>query len=110
MSWLPRTTVVVPIDFSESAPDAVQAAIELAGTRGGVHVLHVVTPVDYMSSGAMLGAGEEEERKNEAGAALAEFLKRHNFADATPVVRAGDPSRQITAYAAERRADLIVIP
>ena len=110
MNWLPRTAVVVPIDFSESAPDAIRAAIDLGATPGDVHVLHAVTPLDYMSSGSMLGADDEEERISQARANLADFLKRHDLTDVTSVVRTGDPGRQITMYAHEVRADLIVIP
>lgn len=111
MSWLPKNTVVVPVDFSESSADAIRTALQLVGRPVDLHVIHVMLPVDYLSPGAMLGTGDttETQRLSDAERRLAEFLKPLQATGCKTSCRLGDPGLDITEYAKHVRADLIVI-
>ncbi|HBH52796.1 MAG TPA: universal stress protein [Planctomycetaceae bacterium] len=110
MAWFPRSKVVVPIDFSEASQPAVEAAREMVAQPEDLHVLHVLVPLDYAHPGALTPAFDEKERLETTRRHLAEFLARHRLAEAHAIVRLGDPGLDITDYAAEIQADLIVIP
>lgn len=110
MSWPPKNSVVVPVDFSESSADAVAAALQFAAQPGGVHVIHVLLPLDYMSPGVVFATGSDDARIESTEKHLAEFLKKHSPAGVQSRVLVGDPGSEITNYATRAKADLIVIP
>ncbi len=111
MAWLPKKCVVVPIDFSASAPVAVATALELVEKPGDVHVIHV------LMGGSDRGLQHQRAHvpDNEPWAAagrrrLTDFLKQHGIVDVVEAILLGDPGFAITDYAREQQADLIVIP
>lgn len=110
MAWFPRSKVVVPIDFSDASPAAVQAAAEMVASPADLHVVHVLVPLDYVHPGALTPAFDESERQQVARRHLDEFLARLGLSKVQAVVRLGDPGLDITEYADEIKADLIVIP
>ena len=95
MAWLPQKTVVVPIDFSGTSVEAVGTALELVDSPSDVHVLHVVMPLDNMSSGMNWGAIDDRSREEAVEEHFGEFLKTHGFTGVTTVVRVGDPGLEI---------------
>lgn len=110
MSWIPKRTVVVPIDFAESSADAIATAIEHVTKPADVHVIHVLLPLDYMSPGMVFDMSAEKSRTEATEKHLAEYLKKHGFAGVQSSIRLGDPGHEVTEYAAEVKAELIVIP
>jgi len=110
MAWFPRGKVVVPIDFSQASQPAVEAAREMVANPADLHVLHVLVPLDYVHPGAITPAFDEKERLETTRRHLVEFLAKAGLGDAQAVVRLGEPGLDITDYAAEIHADLIVIP
>jgi nucleotide-binding universal stress UspA family protein len=110
MPWPPKNTVVVPIDFSESSADAVATAVQLAAQPAGVHVIHVLLPLDYMSPGMVFEAASEDQRKAATEKHLAEFLESHGQIGVNSHVLLGDPGLEITHFASSTKADLIVMP
>lgn len=110
MAWLPKKTVVVPVDFSPASASAVETALLLAARHEDVHVLHVVLPATAMIYGDVLAFGELTSRLASASEDLASFLCERGAAGVTQVVREGDPGLMIADYAAEVQADLIVMP
>jgi nucleotide-binding universal stress UspA family protein len=110
MAWLPQKTVVVPIDFSGTSVEAVGTALELVDSPSDVHVLHVVMPLDNMSSGMNWGAIDDRSREEAVEEHFGEFLKTHGFTGVTTVVRVGDPGLEIADYAKDASSKLIVIP
>jgi nucleotide-binding universal stress UspA family protein len=110
MSWLPKQSVVVPVDFSESSSDAVAAGLELVEKRANLHVVHILLPLDYMSPGVVFETINEPSRIESTRKFCDEWLATHKFHGVTVHVETGDPGLAITEYAKTLRADLIVIP
>lgn len=110
MSWLPLDSVVVPIDFSESSGDAIKTAAKLVSQPGQIHVMHVLVPLELVMPGSFTLVADEEQRLQAARDRLAAFVSEHQLVGCHLEVRLGDPGLDITDYAAEVKAGLIVIP
>lgn len=110
MSWVPRRTVVVPIDFGDSSADAIATAVEHVAKRSDVHVMHVLLPLDYMSPGMAFDPSSEKSRIAATEKHCAEFLQQHGFSDVKSSICLGDPGHEVAEYAKKIGADLIVIP
>ena len=110
MTWQPKQTVVVPIDFSESTPEALETAAQCAFGNENVHVLHVATGADFAPSFAALDADAVAARKQAAENRIQELVQENKLVGAHVAVLAGDPGQQIVEYAEQVGADLIVIP
>ncbi len=110
MPFFPKQKVVVPVDFSESSADAILTALQMVARPEDLHVIHVLLPLDYLSPGAMIGTYDEASRATDAEKRMGEFLAEHGAASCQALVKLGDPGLDITEYANEIQADLIVIP
>ncbi len=113
---LPIKKILCPIDFSEPADEALQAAIELAGHFSSeLMVLHVVStaPVVPGSSG-LTGyhtPAVVEELKTEAQLAIEKRLAgvAAKGVKLQPRVNAGSPAEEIVQFAEQEEVDLVVI-
>ncbi len=112
MSWLPKSKVVVPVDFSTASERSIRTALELAKAPVNVHVLHVVPPLDALAYGEieMWSPDDLASRRQAAEEFLDNFLKKAELENVTPVVLVGDPGLCIAEYADKNGADLIVLP
>lgn len=109
MSNLQRETVLVPIDFSETSENALLVAAELTGDVRKIHLLHVLPPLETISPGVVWGDLSDQKREAAVRRFAQDFLAKTGMADASLAVRVGSPGHEITAYADEIGADLIVI-
>ena len=110
MTWLPRKTLLVPIDFSEESLAALDTAAELAqdaSDLSGIHVLPVLEPAE---PGIIWHTIDDASRSQHAEEALAKALADAGYADVKIAVRFGDPGHEIARHAEEISADLVVIP
>ena len=110
MPWLPKKTVVLPVDFSDSSADALATALQMVAGPADLHVIHVLLPLDYMSPGMVFDSVNEKSRTDASRKSLTEFLQKHSAAGAKIIVEHGDPGLGITEYAKTVKADLIVVP
>jgi nucleotide-binding universal stress UspA family protein len=106
------THVLVPLDGSPLADEALTQALELFDCR--VTVLNVVTPLDAsMSEGGVLDAGEDrrEEARNRADRLVERARKRAADADRTveTAVESGDPAETILEYVDASGVDHVVM-
>ena len=110
MSWLPKQTVVVPVDFSEPSLAAVDAALELVESPAHVKVIYVLPVLSPAEPGVIWDTLSDESRCEHATQALDEQFsdKKYGGLDLRAVV--GDPGHKITEFAEEISADLIVLP
>jgi nucleotide-binding universal stress UspA family protein len=111
MSFLPRKTVIAPVDFSESSAPAVRTAIELAGTPASVHVIYVNPSLSPVSPIGIWGDEDAEQQCAEkAHRYLDTFLASHNIEGVVTAVEVGQPAHKIIEYVEKQNANLIVIP
>jgi len=109
-------TVLVATDFSEPSEVAVRYGRALCEAfNASLHILHVVPdsmalPWATMADGlAMADVQRQWEREARERLEVLVPEAERSPVRLTLVVRAGDPVRQITGYAGERGADLIVL-
>lgn len=110
MAWLPKQTVVAPVDFSEDSFKAVDTALELVEHSANVHVVHVLPLLAVTEPGVIWDTIDDQSRREHATEAL-----RQRFGDAPHAgvrieVLFGDPGSEIVDYANRMQADLILLP
>ncbi|MGA2798676.1 MAG: universal stress protein [Thermoguttaceae bacterium] len=109
MSWLPRKTIVVPIDFSDDSFAALDTAQELVDNPGHLHLIHVLPIITPNDPGVIWEMIDDQSRAVHAEGALRKKLARQTADGAQVAIRFGDPGHQIVDYAQEVRADLIAL-
>lgn len=110
MSWLPKKTVLVPVDFSTASADALQTAMQLVAQPKDLHVLYVTLPPVTLSTPEGWATDNAPARAQAAAQQLSKFLAGHHASEVTQLIREGDPGLMIADYADEAHADLIVMP
>lgn len=110
MSWLPRKTILVPTDFSDSSVEAIRTALDLVDDPADVHVLHVLPEIEHTAPAVLFGDFDEQSRKEKAGKFLSDYTQRHELTGLTELIRVGNPGMEISNYAEEIEAELIVMP
>jgi len=108
MSWLPRESVVVPIDFSDDSFAALLVAGELAGDPAHVHAIHVLPRLEPTDPGVIWHTIDDQGRSEHAAEALRSELQKRGCRAGQIVVRFGDPGHEIARYAEEVSAGLVV--
>jgi nucleotide-binding universal stress UspA family protein len=110
MAGLNPKRTVVPIDFSDLSYAALDRAMEIAGDRGEVHVIHVLIELSTMEPGNLYGTLTDAERIKSTEEFLRKKLVDKKYAGVQVHATVGDAGREITAFAEREGADLIVIP
>jgi nucleotide-binding universal stress UspA family protein len=110
MSWVPRKTVVVPVDFSDESLEAVETARLLVSDASHLHVIHVLAALEGAEPVGLFGTVDEDARQRHAEQSLRERLAKPELAGINIVITFGDPGHEVTDYAQKVGADLIVMP
>ena len=110
MNWLPKKTVVVPVDFSTASADALKTALPLVAKPEDVHVIYVTAPPIAFNYAEGWALDDPATRMKAARQHLTKFLETANAAGVKTIIREGDPGLLIADYADEVQADLIVMP
>ncbi len=110
MSWLPKDSVVVPVDFSDESLAAVDVALEMVVGPQHLHVIHVLAELVATEPGVIWEVIDEEGRREHAREALVGQLADARYAGSDIRVDVGDPGHRIAEFGAEVDADLIVLP
>lgn len=109
MAWLPRRTVVVPIDFSDDSLASLQIARDLVDDLTHLHVLHVLPIWEPNEPGVIWDAVDEQSRAQHATEALRTKIDELKLVGVQIAVHFGDPGHEIADYAQEVNAELIVV-
>jgi nucleotide-binding universal stress UspA family protein len=109
MSSFQHDLVVVPIDFSPSSENALRVALELTGDARKLRLLHVLPPLETISPAAVWGELTDDDREVSVRKFAETFLAMVGLAGAPLEVRLGTPGHEITEFAREQQADLIVV-
>ena len=110
MSWFPKRTVVVPVDFSEDSFAAVEVALAVAATPDGVRIIHVLPEPAMLEPGIEWQQIDNELRSQRAEDAIRQRLVDPKYAPVQIDIDFGDPGYRIAHFAQDISADLIVIP
>ena len=109
MKWLPRKTVVVPIDFSDDSLAAMDTAREMVDDLADLHAVHVLPVLEPNDPGVIWYNIDDASRSRHAGEALRKELATRGHEGMEVAVRFGDPGHEIARYAEEVGAGLIVV-
>ncbi len=109
-SWLPKNSIVVPIDFSEESLKAVEIALTMVRGPSRVHVIHVLPTISDAETGSQWGQIDEHARCEHAEETLRSRLSDERYQGVDVLVTVGDPGQEITEFAQSIVADLIVLP
>lgn len=109
MSVFKHDVVVVPVDFSDASENALKIALELTGDVHRLRLIHVMPPLEAISPAAVWGELSDDVREESVRKFAKEFLKRLDMEDALLEVRLGSPGHEITDFAREQHADLIIV-
>ena len=110
MSWLPKSKIVVPVDFSDQSITAVDAALSLVEKPSSIYVIHVLPVLTDYEAGVLFNTVDDEARISHTEKGLRDRLSHVKYAGFHPQVAFGDPGYEIATYAEQIAADLIVLP
>ena len=110
MSWFPKRTVVVPVDFSDDSLAAVDTALELVADPSGVQVIHVLPEASMMDPDPVWLEIDNANRSERTVEALRERLPGEKYERVQVEIEFGDPGYRIADFAQRVCAELIVIP
>jgi nucleotide-binding universal stress UspA family protein len=109
MSWLPKQTLVVPVDFSEDSFSAIDTALELVAGPSAVHVIYVLPVFDPAEPDVVWSTINDETRRRHSEQALHERLADAKYQGLNFHVEFGEPGHKITELASSLKAQLIVL-
>lgn len=110
MTWTPRKTIVVPVDFSEESDRAIAEAAELVESPSGLHLVHVLPPLVPTDPAVVWEVEAEGTAVTRVRDHLTRLLADSGLADGHVAVLIGDPGSEIASFAKEVDAELIVLP
>ena len=110
MAWLPKKTVVVPIDFSDHSLAAVDTALEMVVAPAQVHLIHVLPMLTVADPGVVWEPVDDESRRAHAEDSLRQRLADEKYHGVNVEVAIGDPGHEIVDFAQRQQAELIVMP
>ncbi len=110
MSWLPKQTVVVPIDFSDESFAALNSALELVADASHLQAIHVLPALEAVEPGVIWGTIDNVSRARHAEQALRERTTDARLKGLQVKIAFGDPGHEVADFAVQVHADLIVLP
>jgi nucleotide-binding universal stress UspA family protein len=110
MNWMPRTSVVVPVDFSDKSFEAVDVGLSLVDEPSHMHVVHVLPDLTTGEAGLVWDPQVEAKRREASRNALADRLSDAKYEGVKTDVLVGNPGSEIASFAKKAEADLIVMP
>ncbi len=110
MALFANDNVLVPIDFSDEANQAVDRALAFFGATTKIHVIHVLSPLESTHPGMVWQTVDKETRTDHINALFQEKFSDEAYQKIKFSVVTGSPSSEIIDYATSNSIDLIVIP
>ena len=110
MNWLPKTKVLVPVDFSDLSLEAVDEALELVEDPSHLHVVHVLPALTPTEPGVIWNTVDDANREEHASEVLSKRFAGEKYRGLQMHVAFGDPGHEIARFAEEEGVELIVVP
>ncbi len=110
MSYFPKRSVLVPVDFSADSLAAIEVGRMLVDQPEHLHVVHVLIDLAPLEAGEVWGVADPRARTEQAELSLREKLSASHLTGVHSAVLLGEPAHGIANYAQEKNIELIVIP
>jgi nucleotide-binding universal stress UspA family protein len=110
MKPIAESRIIVPWDFSEMSEHALQVARSMVNDTSQLSVIHIDTLVIPAGDpGSIYGVVSQDTQRDNLVKAFRERVAGTELADVSFEVRFGDPGSEITKYASQAGANLLVI-
>jgi nucleotide-binding universal stress UspA family protein len=110
MAYFPKTSVIVPVDFSADSIAAIDVGLQVVNDPKQLHVVHVIIDITPLEAGEVWGVIDPQARVQQVEKLLKEKLTADKYKGVQIAVLLGEPAHSIANYAQEKQAQLIVIP
>jgi nucleotide-binding universal stress UspA family protein len=110
MPWLPKKSVVVPVDFSDESFDAIATALQLVARPSDVHVVHALPIYEPNDLESIWMPVEPAAREAQTLKSIEERLADNGTVGVTKHVVFGEAGHAIAEFAQKRQAELVVLP
>ena len=110
MTCFSDQVIVVPTDMSEFSLLALEMARRIVDSHEQIHIVHVMAVIEPIEPEAAWVVVDEPMRREQTRVQLAEFLEKSGFSGVQFEVLIGNAGTEITEYANEIGAGLIIIP
>src|SRR5437667_169240 len=91
MTYFPKNSVVVPVDFSPESLAAVDVALSLAASPQSLHIIHVLIDITPLEAGEVWGVMDPQARLEQTEKYLKEKLADSKYQGADLAVLLGEP-------------------
>jgi nucleotide-binding universal stress UspA family protein len=109
MTLFASDNVLVPIDFSEAANQALDKALAFFEGKAKIHALHVLSPLEPTQPGMVWQTIDDQTRTEHIKTLFHEKFAQPAYQQVELAVVTGNPSSEIIDYAQSHGIDLIVI-
>lgn len=110
MTLFANNNVLVPIDFSDEAKQALAETLEFVGDPTKLHAIHVLPPLEPTEPGVVWQTIDNQTRISNIEQLFYEKFTDEAYRQVHFSVAIGNPSSEIIDYAEHHAVDLIVIP
>lgn len=110
MTLFASDNVLVPVDFSEEANQALEKATKFFADPAKIHVIHVLPTLEPTQPGMVWQTVDDQTRTDHIKTLFYEKFPGEEYKQIKFSVMVGNPSSVIIDYAESNRIDLIVIP
>lgn len=110
MTLFASDNVLVPIDFSEKANQALAKTLTFFAGKATIHGLHVLPPLEPTQPGMVWQTVDGKTRTDHINALFHQTFVDEAYQAVRFTTTVGNPSSEIIDYAVAQGIDLIVIP
>ena len=110
MTLFASNNVLVPIDFSEEAHQALIDTLAFVKDPAKLHVIHVLRPLEPTEPGIVWQTIDDKTRIDNIKATFYKEFADEAYQQVKFAVTVGNPSAEIIDYAEHNAIDLIIIP
>ncbi|MFT5323183.1 MAG: DNA primase [Planctomycetaceae bacterium] len=83
MNLQPKSSVVVPVDFSGHCVEAIRTALQFVEQPAHVHLIHVVVPLESNSPAVLLGEVDKASREQRVREYFADYTRENQLESVT---------------------------
>lgn len=110
MTLFVSDNVLVPIDFSEKASQALEETLTFFEGKATIHALHVLSPLEPTQPGLVWKTVDDQTRTDHINTLFQKTFAGEAYQSVRFSIAVGNPSSEIIDYAEANHVGLIVIP